>query len=61
MAVISGVALIKSGWMVGGGGGGRGATGLQLKKTPRGTPSSSHIPNKPPHQSQTTTEDKANV
>ena len=31
------------------------------KKTPRGTPSYSHMPNKLPHQSQTTTEDEANV
>ena len=31
------------------------------KKTPRGTPSSNHMANKPPHLSQTTIEDEANV
>ena len=53
MAVMSGVALIKGGWV---------ATGLQLeKKTPRGIPSCRHMLNKSPHQSQTTTEDEANM
>ena len=42
MAVILGVVLIKGGWVV----------------DTRGTPSSSHMPNKPPHQSQTTSEMK---
>ena len=32
MAVTSGVALIKGGWVLRGGGGGRVATGLQLEK-----------------------------
>ena len=32
MAVISGVVLIKGGWVVGGGGGGRVAIGPQLEK-----------------------------
>ena len=54
MAVISRVSLIKGGWVAGGSGDGKVATGLQ---TPRGTPSSNHMPN----QSQTTTEYGANV
>ena len=32
MAVISGVVLVKSGWVAGGGGGGKVATGLHLEK-----------------------------
>ena len=58
MAVISEVVLIKGQvggeewweWTV--------ATGIQLEKTPRGTPSSSHMPNKSPHQ---ITENKAKM
>ena len=34
---------------------------LVRKKTHRDIPSPSHMPNKPPHQPQTTTEDEANV
>ena len=57
MAVISGVVLIKGGWVLGG----FGNRASVIKMTLRGTPSSGHIPNKPPHQSQTATEDEANV
>ena len=59
MAVISRVALIKGGWVVGVWEGGNRA--LVRKKTPRGTHSCNHMPNKPLHLSQTTTEDEANM
>ena len=61
--VISGVALIKGGWV-----GDRrrwewevGNRASFRQTTPGDTSSCSHMPNKPPHQSQTTTENKANV
>ena len=58
MAVISEVALIRDGCVVGVGGGNRDPV---RKKISRGAPSFSHMPNKPPHQSQTTIVDEANV
>ena len=62
MAVISGVALTYKSWADGEGWQGwLTMGGIQLEKTPRGVPSSSHMTSTSPHKSQTTIEDEANV